>query len=175
MLVKAKTAGLNALAQAMRYVAITVDPAFAATNATQANTHLVAVYLDAGTVVTGIAVPVGTAGVAVTFAGVGIYDANGNLLASGNGVPANFQSTGWKQVNLTQPFVVPTSGLYYLASGFTATTTLPAVLNANQSATVSTGYPGLPRGIHAQVPAGALPNPAVSQGTFTQLPLLIAY
>jgi hypothetical protein len=122
---------------------------------------------------------VGTTATGCSFAAVGVYDGGGNLLAQSGDQHALFTNatTGWVSVPLTAPFTVPASGMYYLASGFTAATTLPAVLNFTQNATCSINYPngGRPRGIHAQVPAGALPNPAVAQSTFTQVPCLIAY
>jgi hypothetical protein len=169
----------NQPALAEGFVAWTADPNAASVAATQANTHLGAVYLAAGTVVTGVAVPVGTAANGCTFAGVGVYDANLNLLASSADQHALFGNavTGWVPVPLSAPFVVPTSGLYYLASGFLASVTLPAVLNITQNATCSTAFPGTtkPRGIHAAVPGPPLPNPATSQGTFTNFPCLAAY
>jgi hypothetical protein len=166
----------NLLAEAGGFATWSIDPILASFAATQANTHLVGVWLKAGQRITGIAVPVTVAGVTLTLARVGIYDANGNLLVSSPDNLAGFQGIGWIATNFASVFTVPASGLYYLASGFTGTT-LPTVLNFQQTAALSTGFPGTtkPRAIHAQVPGATLPNPAVSQGTFTNVPCLAAY
>lgn len=116
---------------------------------------------------------------AVSFSKVGIYSSALALLATSADDNTAFQSTGWKQVALTATYTVPNSGLYYLASGFAATTTQPDLLFTTQNATVSDGYPAgtFARAVYAQVPVAGqgLPNPAVSQGTFTSVPCLVAY
>lgn len=169
----------NLRPEGLGWKAWSIDPHLAAFAATQANTHLVAVWLKAGTVITGVDVPVTAAGVAVTFAKVGLYDQNLNLLASSADNLAGFQAAGWVRTPFAAPFVVPASGLYYLASGFVATTTLPSVLNVQQTSALSINLPGAVKapGVHAQVPVAGqgLPNPAASQGAFTNVPLLCAY
>lgn len=169
----------NALAQASGFVAWSIDPIQAAFAGTQANTHLVGVFLNRGDALTGIAIFCSSAGVAVTFSKVGVYDASLNLVVASVDNNTAFQSTGWKKTPFTSIYTVPSSGLYYLASGFVATTTLPSVLNFQQNAASSTPFPAGTklRGVHAQVPTvgQSLPNPAVSAGTFVNVPLLCAY
>lgn len=166
----------RAESKAHGYVAWSVDPVLATLAGTQANTHLVSVFLTEGEVIQGIMVPVTVAGATMTLAQVGIYDINLNLVASSPNNAAAFQSTGWIKTDLSAPYKVPATGLYYMASGFSGTT-LPTVLNVSQNSNMSANLPSgfAPRGVHAQVPSGALPNPAVSQGSFTNVPLLIAY
>jgi hypothetical protein len=73
------------------------------------------VWLNAGTVITGLTVNVLTAGSGLTYAALGIYNADYALVASTASNTAPFETTGWAQLNLTSPYVVPTTGLYYLA------------------------------------------------------------
>lgn len=168
----------NLRPEGLGWKAWTVDPHLATFAATQANTHLSAVWLKAGTVITGIDVPVTVAGVTLTLAKVGLYDQNLNLLACSADNLAGFQGIGWVRTPFTAPYIVPVSGLYYLASGY-AGTTLPTVLNVQQTSALSVGLPGAvkPSGVHAQVPVAGnpLPTPAVSQGAFTNVPMLAAY
>lgn len=168
-------AAVNALAKAHGFVTWNIDPVFA--NASSLATVVTAggVFLAKGDVVQGIAIPVATAGVTMTFGGVGIYDANLNLLASANTNGAQFQSTGWIKTDLSAPFTVPASGLYYLASGFTGGTN-PSVLTFTQSIAMSTTPGGLlPRGVKGSAPAGAMPSNIASVGQYTVQPVLAAY
>lgn len=164
------------LVSALGLKAWTFHPSLPAFAATQANTHLAAVYFGKNTVITNLSVPVTSAGVSVTFAALGVYDGNLNLVANTASNPTAFQSTGWIELPLSSPYTVPADGLYYLASGFTAATTLPSVLNYQQNSAVVGGTlpGGKYLGVHAQVPSSALPNPAVSQSTFTNMPLIVA-
>lgn len=173
------TAGIesnaNNLCAALGAIAWTVDPEVATYAATQANTHLGAVYLAKNQMITSLAVPVTVAGSGLTLGILAIYDANFNLVAQTSNSPAVFESTGWKTLALTSQYQVPTSGLYYLASGWLGTT-LPTVLNIQHVSFLSQGFPGgKPRGVHAPVPSGgALPNPATSTGNYTNHPLIVA-
>lgn len=167
---------LNLDAAAHGFAAWPFDPMLAGTAATQGNTKLVGVLLEEGATISGVAVPVTAAGVSMTHAFVGIYDKNGSLLAESADSPSAFQATGWIAVPLTSPYIVPVTDLYYLASAFQGGTN-PSVLNVAQNSATSVNYPvnTFPRSIMAQVPAGALPNPAVSAGAFANVPLLAAY
>jgi hypothetical protein len=166
--------GPNALAEAMGLVAWTFDPAWNTAAATQTNAHLGALFLEKGKKITGFAVGITIAGAGLTDAQLGIYDAGLGLLAATPTNPTAFQTTGWVSVNLATPFVTPYTGLYYL--GFAvAGTTSPTIINAAQTNALSTGLPGgFPRGVHAQV-QGTLPNPAIPQGGFTNMPVILAY
>ena len=168
-------ANANNVCTALGAVAWTIDPEVATFSATQANTHLGAVYLPKDQIITALSLPVITAGAGLTLGILAIYDGNANLVAQTPNSPTVFQSTGWKTVNLTTPYQVPVSGLYYLASGWLGTT-LPAVLNIQHTSAVSQGFPsGKPRGIHAAVPTGtSLPDPAISTGNYTNFPLIVA-
>ncbi len=171
--VSAAAPDVNALAAALGLVAWTLDPQIANFPGTQANVHLAAVFLPAGKVITNLSVPVTIAGAGMTAAQLGIYDANQNLLANTANNGAAFQATGWIELPLTAPWTAPSAGLYYLASGF-AGTTLPTVLNIQQNqAGVATIPGGKYRGVHAQA-QGTLPNPAVSQSTYSNVPVIVA-
>lgn len=177
MRIESPTKRNNALPEAHGLKAWTIDPTLATLAGTQANVHLGSVYLEAGTVISKLSVPVTVAGATVTHAQLGIYDANLNLVASSGDTAGDrtaFQATGWVEVSLTTPYIVPKDGLYYLASAFAATT-LPTVLNFSQNQAVIGGAlpGGVRRGIHAQA-QGTLPATAVSQGTFSQFPLIVA-
>lgn len=163
------------LPRTMGLQAWTHHPSIAAAAGTQANTHLGAVYLEIGQVITYLSVPITVAGSGLTMGALGIYDQNLNLVATTPNSPAAFQTTGWVEVALTAPWTVPATGFYYLGSGWLGTT-LPTVLNVTQNSTVTNPMPGGFRiGVHAQVPVGtALPNPAVPAGTFVNAPLILA-
>jgi hypothetical protein len=165
----------NQLCAALGAKAWTVDPEVATFAATQANTHLGAVYLAKNQIITSLSVPVTVAGAGLTLGILAIYDENYNLVAQTPNLPTAFQSTGWKTVALSTPYTVPASGLYYLASGWLGTT-LPTVLNIQHISSLSQGFPGgKPRGVHAAVPTGtSLPNPATATGNYTNHPLIVA-
>lgn len=163
----------NLLPEVLGLAAWTADPTTASFAATQANCHLGAVWLAAGTIITHLSVPVTSAGAGMTHGQLGIYDKTLALVASTADTPAAFQTTGWVELALTAPWTVPTAGLYYLASSY-AGTTLPTILNTKQDVNVSQLLPGgLPRGVHAQA-SGSLPNPAISQGAYTNYALILA-
>jgi hypothetical protein len=165
----------NAHAEALGLVAWTFHPSLATFAGTQANTHLGSVWLKKDTVVTYLAVPVTIAGSGGTVGQLGIYDKNLNLVASTANSPAAFASTGWRELALTAPYVVPADGLYYLASGFYGGT-LPTVLNVQQNGgIIGQPLPGGARlGVHADVPVSGLPNPAPSVATYSNCPLIVA-
>lgn len=165
----------NEFCAALGVVAWTVDPEVATFSATQANTHLGAVYLSAGQTITALSVPVKTAGAGLTLGILAVYDGNFNMVAQTPNTPSAFQATGWRTVNLSASYTVPTSGLYYLGSGWFGTT-LPAVFNIQHDSSLSQNFPGgKPRGVHAAVPSGgALPDPATPTGNYTNHPLIVA-
>ena len=169
----------NALAQALGFVAWTIDPIFPTFSGTQANVHLGGVYFSAGDIVSGILVPVTSAASGITGSYVGIYDSGLGLEVSSPNIAATIGTltNQWVPCAFSTPWTAPYSGLHYLGSSFTAGTTLPGVLNYQWNSALITSFPqGFPRGVHAQTAAsGGMPNPAVSSGTFTNFPLLIAY
>ena len=172
-----------ALAQSFGLTAWTFDPRERdGTNyATQVNARLVGIWLPAGARIDYLAVPVSVAGAGLTSVELGIYDQTamdngGNPPVARTGdIKANFLATGWRGNSTPLGFVAPYSGRYYLASAY-AGTTLPTVGNARQSNTFVIGQ--LPNGVwtavHAQA-QGTLPNAPASTGTFTNVPIIIAY
>jgi hypothetical protein len=76
--------------------------------------HGGAVYLYAGTVITTIDVFVGTVGAAMTNYLVGLADANFTMLATSANAPATVTTLGWRSLNLSAPYTILSSGLYYL-------------------------------------------------------------
>lgn len=169
----AAPADVNLLPESLGLAAWSVYPVLAAFAGTQANCHLAAVWLKAGTVITKLSVPVTNAGNAMTHAQLGVYDADLNLIASTADTPAAFQATGIIELPLSAPWTAPSDGVYYLASAYSGTT-LPTVLNAKQDTNVSLALAGgKPIGVHAQA-QGTLPDPAISQGVYTNFPLIMA-
>lgn len=168
------TAVANALAQASGFLCWTIDPAVSNTAAIAGLVRAGAVYLAAGETIATLAVGVSVAGAALTHGQLGIYDANFNLLAETADTPAVFQATGWVALPLTVAFVVPKSGLYYLAATFSGTTG-PTLLGGNTNSPLS--YPAAggknPRAV-ANNNGGALPNPLVPS-TSSFCPLIVAY
>ena len=74
-----------------------------------------AVILRAGMLVTNISLGIRTAAVAPTLSRVGLYDKNGNLLASSIDQGASWATIGLKTIAVSVPYLVPTTDLYYLA------------------------------------------------------------
>lgn len=172
-----------ALAQAFGLTAWTFDPREwdATYYATQVNSRLVGIWLPAGAKIDYLAVPVSVAGAGLTSVELGIYDQTamddgGNPPVARTGdIKANFLATGWRGNSTPLGFVAPYSGRYYLASAY-AGTTLPTVGNAKQTNAFLIGQ--LPNGVWTSVHAqaqGTLPNAPVSTGTFTNVPIIIAY
>lgn len=95
---------------------------------TSGTVYYAGISLLAGDVVSNIHVAVGTAG--ATFSGigskVGLYTAisgtSGTLVAQSADISAQVSSTGVKVLPLTQPYVVPIDGSYYVAWITVATT-----------------------------------------------------
>lgn len=171
------------LAQAFGLTAWTFDPREwdATYYATQVNARLVGIWLPEGARIDYLALPVSVAGAGLTSVELGIYDKTAMddgghppIARTGN-IKDNFLSTGWRGNTAPLGFVAPYSGRYYLASAY-AGTTLPTVGNAKQTNVFLFGH--LPNGVwtavHAQA-QGTLPNAPVSTGTFTNVPIIIAY
>ena len=171
------------LAQAFGLTAWTFDPREwdSTYYATQVNSRLVGIWLSAGAKIDYLAVPVSVAGAGLTAVELGIYDqtamdGGGNPPVARTGdIKENFLATGWRGNSTPLDFVAPYSGLYYLASAY-AGTTRPTVGNAKQTNAFGIGQ--LPNGVwtavHAQA-QGTLPNAPASTGTFTNVPIIIAY
>jgi hypothetical protein len=104
---------------------------------TETNTTLIttgqvfmqAIWLNAGDVVSAIRIwSATTAASGPTHYNAGLYDASGNRLATGT----DKTSTAWAANTLTSfsmqaPYTVPASGLYYVAFGMTASSTVPTI------------------------------------------------
>lgn len=171
------------LAQAFGLTAWTFDPRDSDSTryATQANARLVGIWLPAGAKIDYLAVPVSVAGAGLSSVELGIYDRTamedgGNPPVARTGdIKDNFLAPGWRGNTTPLDFVAPYSGLYYLASAY-AGTTLPTVGNTKQ--TNAFLFAQLPNGVwtavHAQA-QGTLPNAPASTGTFTNVPIIIAY
>lgn len=97
----------------------------------------VMVGLRAGEIITSMVTMVQTAATSATLVKFGIYDTAGNQLAVTADASATFNSgTGQKTVDLTSPFKVSTTGVYYavvLAVGGTPPQLYRADANANWS------------------------------------------
>ena len=149
--------------------------------ATQVNARLVGIWLPEGARIDYLAVPVSVAGSGLTSVELGIYDKTAMdggghppIARTGN-IKDAFLTTGWWGNTSPLGFVAPYSGRYYLASAY-AGTTLPTVGNAKQTNVFLFGH--LPNGVwtavHAQA-QGTLPDAPASTGTFTNVPIIIAY
>lgn len=166
----------NALAESLGLVAWTFHPSSAAFAGTQANVHIVAVWLPGGKTISKMAVPVTIIGAGMTNAQLGVYDATLTApVAQSANSPGAFQAaTGWVELSMAPAYTTPAPGLYYFASAYSTATTLPTVLNIKQDNAVGLALPGGAfHAIHAQA-QGTLPNPPVSNGAFTNVPLIIA-
>lgn len=119
----------SGLDQALGLVASTfpVHMANAYTTPAANSAHGHAVWLNAGTLITGLVVNVVGEASGLTVAYVGIYDAHYDLVAVSANVPASFEGlNGWVKAPLSSAYQVPASGLYYFADIF-AGTTLPTI------------------------------------------------
>jgi len=134
---------------------------------TSGTVYLYAVFLRAGMVVKNIAFHSATTALGTgTHQIFGLYDSNRNLLAQ----TADDTSTAWaantmKKLNLTAPYTIPQTGIYYLAFLISATT-MPTLKGLTLTATQ----------LHLQSPAlhgssntgaSALPNPANAPASST--------
>ena len=82
--------------------------------------------LKAGDIVTNIVSVVGTAGTATLAVYQGVYTSAGALAASTTNQVNSLSSTGLKVTALAAAYTVPASGLYYICTLSSATTTNPA-------------------------------------------------
>ena len=94
-----------------------------------------------GQILTTSHIVVGTAGSAVTFAKIGLYDTAGLLLASTADQTSAWATVGVHSQAFTAPYTVPTTGLYYAAWLCVASTTVPAsgIASAPQVPNVGNG------------------------------------
>lgn len=123
-------------------LAETVDRSLAATNGAAISSGtltLTAIHLTAGQVVSNIAyVSATTAANGPTAQWFGLFNADRELVA----VTADDTSTAWgantlKSLALTDPYEVPTSGLYYVGILVTASSAVPTLACATGSATLN--------------------------------------
>jgi hypothetical protein len=92
--------------------------------------YFMAVGLRANDLVSNISIAVGTAGSAVTLSKVGLYKKDGTRLAVSADQGTAWQSVGVKTIALASPYTVPVDDGYYVAVVSKATTTLPALVRA---------------------------------------------
>jgi hypothetical protein len=121
----------NALAQASGLVAWTADPALISTTRTDSSgtLHGGSVWLNQGDTISWLAELVTANGSGLTHGAFAIYDSNFHLVAQTDDNPNAFATApadSWVQLSLQSPYVVPTSGLYYLVD-FLAGTTTPTI------------------------------------------------
>lgn len=93
-----------------------------------------AIVMRAGTVVTNITVSVSVAGAAVTLSKVGLFTTAGAQLAVSADQGTSWQTTGNKTIAMATPYVVPTSGVYYVAAIAVFTSTAPALIRGSTGA-----------------------------------------
>lgn len=122
-------------------------------NTVSGTVYFTSIYLYAGQTLTNALIGVSVAGVLVTMGKIGLYDNAGNLLASTANVTSAWESAGLKSHAFSAPYVVVTSGLYYMGVIIISTTppqcyrgVLPSSLNAALATAIGAG----------QVPFGSL-------------------
>ena len=98
--------------------------------------------LRAGETITNIISVVGTAGTATLAVYQGIYTSAAALAASTTNQVNSLSSTGQKTTPLAATYTVPTSGLYYIATLSSATTTNPAFVKGPSLFVASAGAIG---------------------------------
>lgn len=96
--------------------------------------YYMAVYLFAGETLTTAHLFVTTAGTTVTLGKVGLYAADGTRLALSANQTAAWEATGLKSIAFGTPYVVPTSGIYYLAVVTKASVLTPQIMASSNSA-----------------------------------------
>lgn len=69
--------------------------------------HGCGVWLNAGSVITGLAANVTVVGASLSYAALGIYNYAYTLVASTSSTPSPFLNTGWAKVNLSSPTSSP--------------------------------------------------------------------
>jgi hypothetical protein len=160
--------GWNALPQALGLKTWTLNP-LAENKATlmSGNPVATAVYLEAGTVISQLAVPIisGSTGSGLTHFQMGIYNSTLALVASTADSPGSIISR-WTTVSLTSPYTIPAAGLYYLAYAI-AGAGLPTTVAGNTSSNDISIDP-LPSGKRSTLvygtAQGTLPNPISAGG-----------
>jgi hypothetical protein len=90
----------------------------------------VAVGLFAGEVITNMTIYLSGAGSVITISKVGVYSSTGVFLAASADQGTNWQSTGAKTIALTAPYIVPVTGVYYLAE-LAVGTTAPSIVRGS--------------------------------------------
>jgi hypothetical protein len=126
--------------------------------------YFMQVYLWAGQTVSACHVTVAVAGSAETFAKCGLYSTAGTLLASTADLGNGWETVGIKSNNFATPYVVPTSGIYYVAalvlagSGPSFIRTWTPI--AAGTASVALGLAGRPLYFGVQTAQTDLPSPA---------------
>jgi hypothetical protein len=95
--------------------------------------------LLAGDMVTNITIAVSVAGTVMTLSKVGLYDSAGNRLALSADQGTNWQSSSQKTIAMITPFVVITSGLYYVAA-IAIGTTQPGLVRGSAGSAATGGW-----------------------------------
>jgi hypothetical protein len=124
---------------------------------TSQSVYYVMAELEAGMVITNLHVGVSAAATSMTLGKLGIYDADGELVASTGAITTAWEGTGLMTHALSEPYEVPETGVYYFA-----------VL------AVASSGPTLHRGTSGNVLTtggiGSSPFPWGSQGSEADLP-----
>lgn len=97
--------------------AIAFDPRSATTTQLQASQQVIgsAVGLSQGVTITNVGVYVAVVGSGLTISRVGIYNSAFSLVASSTNDTTFGTATGYQLKALTTPYLVPSTGIYYLA------------------------------------------------------------
>jgi len=159
------------LAQASGLVAWTSDPGLISTARTNTSgtSHGGSVWLEQGQTISWLAELVTAPGVGMTHGAYGIYDSNLHLVAQTADTPNVFETAAagtWVRLYLTNPYTIPTSGLYYLVDLF-AGSTMPTIGVVTYNSAL-TGRNVLPSGVARAVRSGglsALPSTFTNTGT----------
>lgn len=104
--------------------------------------YFMGLQLYAGTQVSRISIGISTAGTGTSLSKVGLYDSAGNRLALSADQGAAWDSAGLKNIAMTSPYAVPTSGWYYVAFIAKTATTMPTPVVSIATSSVVLGAIG---------------------------------
>ena len=156
-------APLRLLAQGQGFLAESAPRSLAQSTTVLASggVYFVGIGLNQGDVVTNIHLRlISPLAVGVTACRVGLYDRAGNLLAQSADLGNSWESGAFKTHPLIAPYIVPTTGLYYVALFCTFITTAPTVVRTTGITGVFEAAAGGAILCGTQSGQVALPNPA---------------
>ncbi len=123
--------------------------------------YFVAINLFAGTVVSNLSIAIQAAGTGTSLSKVGLYSTSGTRLALSADQAAGWDSTGIKTIAMIAPYVVPSTGQYFVALVAKTATTMPQPVRC----VIATAT-----GAVMQVPIGSNAPPYGVQTAQTDLP-----